>query len=125
MPNAEGIGGGGSVGLGFAIPVDLADPLADQLIETGRANHPVLGFEAQTTEAGLFVVAVTPVGPAAAAGLEPGDLITQVNGSTASSVDQLVLATLTGSAGDTLHLTYERDGTTQATDLVLGAPPSP
>ena len=48
VPNSEGVGGGGSVGLGFAIPMSIAIPIADQLIESGQVDHPVLGLAART-----------------------------------------------------------------------------
>jgi putative serine protease PepD len=129
VPNAEGVGGGGSVGLGFAIPVGIAGPIADQLIETGSANHPVLGLAAQPLPAedgapvpGLFVTLVLPEGPAALAGMAPGDVITEINGATARSPDQLVVATLGRSPGDTVTLTYRRDDTSHTVDIPLAAP---
>jgi putative serine protease PepD len=127
VPNAAGHGGGGSVGIGFAIPVDLAMPLANQLISTGSANHPTLGLQAQTiprtagAPQGLFVTAVTPGGPAAQAGIQPGDVITEVDGQAASSVAVLEVATLRKSAGDTVSITYERDGASTTVTVTLAA----
>jgi len=132
VPNAEGIGGGGNVGIGFAIPVDLAKPFADQLIETGRVSHPVIGMEVQTlpaavaarsgTPAGLFVVGVVPGGPAASAGLRAGDVITSVDGAPAARAEQLTVLTLTRTAGDTVPITYSRDGVATDTEITLAAP---
>ena len=62
VPNAAGIGGGGSVGIGFAIPVDLARPFADQLIEAGRIRQPVIGMEVQTIPASVAAGASPPGG---------------------------------------------------------------
>jgi len=77
--------GGGSVGLGFAIPVDLAKPLADELITNGKVNHPSFGMQVQAIPRevaeqagqppGLFVQEVTPGGPAEKAGIRPRDVI--------------------------------------------------
>ena len=127
VPNAAGHGGGGSVGIGFAIPVDLAMPLAGQLISTGSANHPTFGLQAQTipqspgAPTGLFVTAVDPGGPADKAGIQPGDVITEVDGQKATSVAALEVATLRRSAGDTVSITYERDGAPTTVDVTLAA----
>jgi putative serine protease PepD len=128
VPNAEGVGGGGSVGLGFAIPVSVAKPIADALITTGHANHPVMGLAAypvespgDTTPQGLLVTVVTPQAPAERAGLRPGDLITEIDGERANSADQLVLATLTRSAGDTLPITIQRGGSSRSLEITLAA----
>ncbi len=132
VPNAAGVSGGGSVGLGFAIPVDLAKPIADELISTGKPGHPTTGLQVQEippalaqasgSPTGLFVLAVDPGGPAAKAGLKAGDIITKVGDEPAVSSEQIVVATLTRKAGDTLEVTYVRDGTTATTTLTLAAP---
>ncbi|HET6988922.1 MAG TPA: trypsin-like peptidase domain-containing protein [Kribbella sp.] len=132
VPNEAGVGGGGSVGLGFAIPVDLAKPIADELIRTGQPGHPTTGLQVQEippavakaagTPTGLFVLAVDPGGPGAKAGLKPGDIITEVDNAPAVSSEQIVVATLTRKAGDTLELTYLRAGTSATTTLTLAAP---
>ena len=132
VPNAAGVSGGGSVGLGFAIPVDLAKPIADELIRTGQPGHPTTGLQVQEippalakasgTPTGLFVLAVDPGGPAAKAGLKAGDIITKVGDEAAVSSEQIVVATLTREVGDTLELTYVRDGTPATTTLTLAAP---
>jgi len=129
VPNAQGVSGGGSVGLGFAIPVAIADVIADQLIETGTAGHPVLGLSAQplpsssgSSSPGLFVIHVDPNGPAYTAGIRSGDVITEIDGEPARSPDQLVLVTLKKSAGDTVELTYSRAGASHTADVRLAAP---
>lgn len=124
VPNESGQAGGGSVGLGFAIPVDLALRIADQLIATGSANHPDLGLQAQEIPpgldvSGLYVTAVASDGPAAAAGIEVGDVITSIDGRAATSAEQLTIATLTRVAGDTLPITYLRAGTSTEVELRL------
>ncbi|HWD79789.1 MAG TPA: trypsin-like peptidase domain-containing protein [Kribbella sp.] len=126
VPNASGVSGGGSVGLGFAIPVDVAKPIAEQLISTGRPGHPTTGLQVQTITqqqsgvSGLFVLAAE--GPGAEAGLRAGDIITRIDGQPATNSEQLVVATLTRKAGDTVKLDYLRDGKTSSTTLTLAAP---
>ncbi|GAA2787161.1 S1C family serine protease [Kribbella solani] len=129
VPNAGGVAGGGSVGLGFAIPVDVARPVADQLISTGKPGHPTTGLQVQTIPqalvrqsgvAGLFVLAAE--GPGAEAGLRAGDIITQIDGKPATNSEQLVVATLTRKAGDKVELQYVRSGTPATTTLTLAAP---
>ncbi|MEI8407735.1 MULTISPECIES: S1C family serine protease [unclassified Kribbella] len=132
VPNASGVSGGGSVGLGFAIPVDLAKPIADQLVATGKPGHPTTGLQVQEippavakaagTPTGLFVLAVDAGGPAAKAGMKAGDIITKIGDEAAVSSEQIVVATLTRAVGDTLELTYLRAGTSATTTLTLAAP---
>jgi putative serine protease PepD len=127
-PNSEGVSGGGSVGLGFAIPMSIAVPIADQLIADGRVDHPVFGLTALTTgaengePAGIQVTAVAPGGPADEAGLSVGDVITEIDGDSARSTEQLVLASLRHDAGDAVEVTYRRGGQTRTTEVVLGVP---
>jgi putative serine protease PepD len=110
VPNS----GGGSIGLGFAIPVDLAKSIADEIIATGRVTHAFFGLQtvpippAAAAEAGLpeglYVQAVTPGGPAAQAGLHPSDVITTIDGQPAASNIQLQELTLTKKPGDTVAI---------------------
>jgi putative serine protease PepD len=122
--------GGGSIGLGFAIPIDLAQAVANEIIETGRATHSNFGLRAvpigtsgQRAGApmGLYVTAVQPGGPAAMAGLRAEDIITQIDGEPAQSVDQLVVLSITKRPGDTVKIEYLRDGKTTTTSITLGA----
>jgi putative serine protease PepD len=129
VPNSQGVGGGGSVGLGFAIPMSIADPIADELITTGRVAHPVLGLAARPVgddptrpPTGLAVTAVVPGGPADQAGLEVGDVITEIDGQPADSAEQLVLAGLRHSAGDAVTVGYLRDGAERTAEVTLAAP---
>ncbi|MEV6284011.1 trypsin-like peptidase domain-containing protein [Kribbella sp. NPDC051770] len=132
VPNEAGVGGGGSVGLGFAIPVDLAKPIADSLIKTGQPGHPTTGLQVQEippavakasgAPTGLFVLAVDAGGPAAKAGLKAGDIITRIDGEPATSSEQVVVATLTRQVGDTIELTFVRGGAPANAMLTLGAP---
>jgi len=123
--------GGGSIGLGFAIPVDIAKAVANELIATGRVNHASFGLQvapvtgpiaerAGVTQ-GLYVTGVQVNGPAAAAGLRPGDIITEIQGEPATTPDQLVALTITQKAGDKVDLTYVRAGQTHETTVTLGS----
>jgi putative serine protease PepD len=129
VPNS----GGGSIGLGFAIPVDLAKSIADEIIATGRVTHAFFGLQtvpippAAAAEAGLpeglYVQAVTPGGPAAQAGLRADDVITTIDGQPATSNIQLQELTLTKKPGDTVSVGYSRAGQTATTTVTLGAQP--
>lgn len=122
---------GGSIGLGFAIPIDLARDVADALVAHGTVERPTFGMQVQTITAevahalggtpGLYVLAVTAGGPAARAGLRAGDVITKVDGKDVVGVDDLIVKTLTMRAGETLDLTYERAGASSSTALTLGS----
>ena len=127
VPNS----GGGSIGLGFAIPIDFAGKIADELMTGGTVNRPSFGMQLQTISPeiarasggspGLFVEAVIPGGPAERAGLRVGDVIVEVDGEPARSVDALVVKTLTMKAGEVVHLKYERHGVSNTTELTLSA----
>ena len=120
VPSPSGESGGGSIGLGFAIPVDLAKSIADEIIATGRVTHAYFGVQttpippAAAAQAGvpegLFVQAVSAGGPAAAAGLRSEDVITSIDGEPATSNIQLQELTLTKKPGDTVSIGYERAG---------------
>jgi putative serine protease PepD len=133
VPNSAGQSGGGSVGIGFAIPVDLASVVADQLISNGRFSPPYLGMSTVPipasaahqfgVDAGLFVQDVSANGPAAKAGLQTGDVITHINHKKTSGPDDLVIATLRMNPGDKVSIDYVRDGKSMTTTLTLEAQP--
>ncbi len=134
VPNASGQSSAGNIGIGFAIPADLARLVSDEIIRTGTVAHAYLGLQvlpvppaaAQQggTDEGLYVGRVVAGGPADDAGLQVGDVITKIDGVPATSSDQLVGLTLTKRAGDKVSLTFERDGTSMSTTLTLGEQPS-
>jgi putative serine protease PepD len=78
-------------------------------------------MQVQPISGGLFVQAVAAGGPADEAGLRPGDVIVEINGQPAQSIDPLVVKTLEMKPGDTVDLTYERGGSRQTTTLTLSA----
>jgi putative serine protease PepD len=131
---APGDNGGGSVGLGFAISVDSAMQIADELIKNGSVTHSYFGLQtvpvpesaaAQQagTPEGLFVQALAPHGPADQAGLHVGDVITEIDGQPATTNVQIESLTLTKRPGDTVKVTYSRNGQSHDTTITLGASP--
>jgi putative serine protease PepD len=129
VPNAAGERSAGSVGIGFAVPIFLAETVADEIIETGHAEHAYVGLRTglvqgpEGTPAGLRVVAVDPNGPAAQAGIQPGDVITEIEGEPARSGDQLLALTLKQRAGSTIELEVERGGQQRTVTVALTAAP--
>jgi putative serine protease PepD len=75
-----GEGGGGSVGIGFAVPVNTAKEVIPQLEEAGRVEHAYLGVQGSTTDGGVLVERVQPGSPAAAAGVHDADLLRSLDG---------------------------------------------
>ena len=116
---------GGSIGVGFAIPIDEARSVAEELIRTGKATHPAIGVQALTStadnggRAGALVRAAVPNGPAQKAGLQSGDVITAVGDTQVSSVDELIIAIREHKVGDTVTLTLYRSGSKQQVKVTL------
>lgn len=115
----------GSIGVGFAIPVDEARSIAEQLIRTGRATHPAIGVSAATVGAdggatrGARLSSVLPGGSAQKAGLQSGDVITKLNGTAVESVDQLIVTLRTFQVGESITVSYLRSGSVMTAKLVL------
>ncbi|GGU52910.1 S1C family serine protease [Streptomyces lavendofoliae] len=124
-------GQAGSIGLGFAIPVNQGKRVAEELINTGKADHPVIGvsLDMKYTGDGARVgekaqdggASVTPGGPAAKAGVRPGDVITKVDGQRVHSGEELIVKIRAHRPGDRLRLTLERGGREQTKTLTLGS----
>ncbi|MEO3750239.1 trypsin-like peptidase domain-containing protein [Streptomyces sp. B6B3] len=121
--------GSGSVGLGFAIPINTGRDVAEQLINVGYATHPVIGVMLDTGYLGEGArvgsttgdPAVTPGGPAESAGVRDGDIITAVDGEPVRSGDELIIKVRSHEPGDVVQLTIDRDGEEITIDVRLGA----
>jgi S1-C subfamily serine protease len=127
-------------GIGFAVPINTAVRIADQILRTGRASHPLLGVQMVSLtpegarelnanpnspvrlpeQKGALVVRLMPNGPAAQAGLRPGDLITAAGGKPVEGADQLQRIVESGQVGDRLNLTVVREGQTRQVVVRLG-----
>lgn len=112
----------GSIGLGFAIPVDQAKRIADELVSTGTVQHASLGVQLSGNDArGAVVAGVVAGGPAAVAGLPEGAVITKVDNRLIDGPDPLIAAVRSKAPGDTVTLTYEDgSGASQTVDVTLG-----
>ncbi|MFI5974016.1 trypsin-like peptidase domain-containing protein [Streptomyces sp. NPDC051452] len=123
-------GQAGSIGLGFAIPVNQARRVAEELIDDGHATHPVIGVRLDTRYTGDGAridgegadggPAVLKGGPGERAGLRPGDVITAVGADRVHSGAELIVRIRAHRPGDRLRLTVERGGTERKIPLVLG-----
>jgi serine protease Do len=131
---------GGSVGIGFAIPSDLVKNVADQLAAKGQVVRGYLGVSAQQVtkqvaqamqlptsdpdDDGALVAAVMPDSPASHAGLEPGDVITNVDGQTISNPSDLSTDIAGISPGTSVHLHYLRAGKSDSVSVALQTLPA-
>jgi putative serine protease PepD len=121
--DASGQSQSGSIGLGFAIPVDQAKRIADELIQSGSASHASLGVQVGNDASvdGAKIVDVTGGGAAATAGLPAGVVVTKVDDRVISSADALVAAVRSKAPGDKVTLTYlDPSGKPQTVDVTLG-----
>jgi S1-C subfamily serine protease len=119
----SGAASGGSIGLGFAIPVDEVALVAQELIRTGQVKHPDLGVNARSVSDGTVVgaeVANVQDGSAAArAGLVEGDVITRVGDRTVKTADELQVAVMAERIGQTVTLQVVRAGRAVAVEVTL------
>ena len=126
---------GGSVGIGFDIPADVVASVSKQLISTGKVTRGFIGASVQdvTPEIadslglkgkGALVAEVTDGGPAAAAGVQPGDVVLQVNGQPISSASDLTRAVGLARAGDPIRLQVRREGQVREITVRSGLRPS-
>jgi putative serine protease PepD len=114
----------GSIGLGFAIPVDQAKRIADELISTGKASHASLGVQVTNDRSapGAKIVEVVQGGAAASAGLPKGVVVTKVDDRPINSADALVAAVRSKAPGDKISLTFDdpTGGGTRTLQVTLG-----
>ncbi|WP_097948082.1 trypsin-like peptidase domain-containing protein [Streptomyces sp. ms115] len=127
----ESGGQSGSIGLGFAIPINQGKRVAEELISTGKATHPVIGvtLDMKYTGDGAKVgtkgadggPAVAKDGPADKAGIKSGDVITQVEGQRVHSGEELIVKIRAHRPGDDLDLKLTRGGEERTVTLKLGS----
>jgi putative serine protease PepD len=117
----------GSIGLGFAIPINQAKKTTEQLIKTGSATYPIMGISVDTryTGTGALItsegVGITPGGPAAKAGLRAGDVIIEFDGSEVENSDELIVMIRSKNVGDKVKVKYKRGNLTREITLTLAA----
>ena len=117
------MGQAGNIGLGFAIPIDTAQRIAEEIMTTGTSQTPIIGVQLDTTYTGpgAQVAEVTPESPADTAGILDGDVITAIDGKVLADSTELVVAIRDNAPGDTVTLTLLRDGRTQDVTVTLVA----
>ncbi|MGA0600072.1 Do family serine endopeptidase [Caulobacter sp. KR2-114] len=127
---------GGSVGIGFAIPADVADNITKQLIAGGKITRGYIGATIQNLSdemaeswglkgrKGAVVADLVPNGPASRGGLQQGDVVVAVNGHNVTTSSEMTREVAKAKAGDTLHLDVYRDGKQRTVDIKSGTRPS-
>ena len=124
---------GSSAGIGFAIPSNYAIEVANTIISGKQVVHPYIGLSMQTVtsslaqryglgaSSGAYVVEVMSGSPADTAGIKSGDIITAVDGESITSADGMILAIRSKNVGDTVSVTFVRDGKEQTVQVTLGS----
>jgi len=129
VPAPEGGGGGGSIGLNFAIPIDFARSIANQVIQTGRVTHPTIGVLGVTITAeiaratglprGALAEQVVPGFGAARSGIQPGDVITKIQTSSVESVDEMLVALRGPGVTNSVEVAYTRNGSSRTVNVTV------
>jgi len=116
-------GSGGSIGLGFSIPINQARRVAEQLIRDGVATYPIIGasLDPAYDGEGSRIAEVTAGGPADRAGLRPGDVITAFDGTPVARPDDLIVRIRSRSPNDDVRLDYLRSGAKATAVIRLGS----
>ena len=117
----------GSIGIGFAIPSNIAKRVPDEIIAAGAATHGLLGASVQdassvqgATVSGAYIAKVTDGGAAAAAGIQEGDIVTRFNGVPITSASDLTAQVRAAAAGSDAKVTYVRGGKEYDIEVTLG-----
>jgi len=113
----------GSADMAFAVEGNTVCRAAAELLANGKITWPYLGIQGEATADGQSVVEVTEDGPSAAAGIEPGDVITALDGQEITPKNSLVDLLFEHKPGDKVTVTAERDGTSMTFDVTLGERP--
>jgi putative serine protease PepD len=127
--NQNSQGEGSNSGVGFATPANTDARIANEIIKTGKAHNAYVGVSLNPNSSGGAEISrssqgVVQGGPAAKAGLRPGDLITAVNSQHVNTTNQFVAAIANYAPGDTVTLTVKRGGQTKTIKLTLGSQPA-
>ena len=133
--NSAKISKEGVEGLGFAIPINTARPILESLIKNGKVSRPYLGFYGLDKKmaarfgmkldvSGVYVYKVIAGGPLDQAGLRHGDVITQVGDTTIEAFTDLQDALSKARPGDTVTVTFDRNGSSQSANVVLQEAPA-
>jgi putative serine protease PepD len=117
----------GSIGVGFAIPANLAQRVANEIIKNGKATHGLLGASVQdvsststSTVVGASIKEITGGGAADKGGLRSGDIVTTFNGAPITSSTDLTAQVRFLAAGSSTSLTYVRGGNASTANVTLG-----
>jgi putative serine protease PepD len=119
----------GSIGVGFAIPIDQATRIAQEIIQTGTATHAVFGASVDDATtggstlltSGATITQLAPGGPAEAAGLQVNDVITTVGGQQVESADALIAAIRSAPPNTAVDITYSRGTSSNTVTVTLGS----
>ena len=121
---ATGDGGGGSVGIGFAVPVNTAKEVIPQLEEEGHVKRAYLGVEGSTGDGGVLVERVQPDSPAAAAGLRDADLLQTLDGSRVRTMADVSAVLARHEPGDVVDLEVSSYGVQRGLKATLADRPA-
>lgn len=121
---ASGLSSATAEDLNFAIASNAAKPIVDELIANGSVSRPYLGIEGQLTQDGHYVGRVEDGSPAADAGLQDGDIITEFDGQAVDADHSLQSLLYQHKPGDTVEITVERGNDTETLQVTLGERPS-
>ena len=129
---------GGSMGIGFAIPVNLAKQIMESIVKNGSVTRGWIGvepreitkeviqaFKLSETSKGVFISGVLKNGPAEKGGIKPGDLLTSVNAKDINSIKDLLNVVASLEPGSSAKLSLERGGQTMLIPVQIGTRPSP
>jgi putative serine protease PepD len=110
----------GSIGLGFAIPIDQVRRTVRQLVQDGEAEYPVIGAKVRTDDAEAAIIdSVEPGTPAEDAGIEKGDQILSIDGDPITGGVDLIVSIRSHLPGETIQVEFERDGETETVAVTL------
>ena len=119
----DGTSQSGSIGLGFAIPINQARRIAEELIDTGSSTKPIIGVHLDTsyTGEGAKVQTVTEGSPAEKAGFQDGDVIVEFNGKAVADATELIVDIRAMNPGDTVEVKVQRGSDTETLKVTLGS----